>query len=204
MDSSTNTINNFFRNAVAHDFSRDFLFRIVDVNIDGVGSEALRLGPDDLVYAKTGKLPARTIGNAEVKYAGQTFNLPAAASFPGSDGYEIEFYCDESSYLRELLMNESTRTFGNVFGMAGTGSDGLGTIANERSYITLHQLNKKLDPIYQYTLIGCSIRNVGELSYQTAEGSGQVVSFNASIAYHFFTRDTMDGDVYARTAALNR
>jgi hypothetical protein len=204
MDSSTNTINNFLINAVEQDFSRDFLFRIISVNIDGVGDDRLQLGRDDLVFAKTGKLPGRVVGNTEVKYAGQTFNMPAAVSFPGADGYEIEFYCPESSYLREKLMNESTRTFGNQFGLAGTGSDGLGTIANRNSYILLNQLNKKLDPIYQYKLIGCSIRSVGDLAYQTAEGSGAVVSFTASIAYHFFERRRLGGEVYDFVNPINR
>lgn len=205
IDPSTNTVNSFFLRSVHNDFSRDFLFRIVSVNIDGPNSnEKLVLGKNDLVYAKTGKLPGRTIGNTEVKYAGQTFNMPAAVSFPGSDGYEIDFYCSESSYLREKLMNESTRTFGNIYGLAGTGGDGLGTIANQNSYILLHQLNKKLQPIYEYKLIGCSIRSVGDLAYQTAEGTGSVVSFNCTIAYHFFERNLLGGETYEQWIPIDR
>ena len=207
LDPSTNTIEDFFMSAVRQDFTRDFFFRIVSIHLDGPSTdENLNLVKSDLVYAKTGKLPARIIGNAEVKYAGQLFNMPAAASFPGSDGYEIEFYCSEDSTLREILMNESTRTFGNIYGLAGSGSvfNGLGTIANERSVIILHQLNKKLQPIYEYRLIGCSIRNVGDLAYTTAEGTGQVLSFTASFAYHFFERDIKGGEVLDSITPIDR
>jgi hypothetical protein len=94
-------------------------------------------------------------------------------------------YCPENSSIRELLMNESTRTFGNVFGVAGSGQNG-GSIANANSIITLLQLNKNLDAIYQYRLIGCSIRSVGEVAYEIAEGVGAVKSFTLGVAYHFF------------------
>lgn len=185
MEIPQQTINSFFNNAVVRDFSRDILFRVESVTFDGPGG--LQLGPSDLLYAKSAKLPARSIVNQNVSYAGQKFNIPGTVDFPGSESYEMDFYCPEDSYVRELLMNESTRTFGNVFGIAGGGQGG-GSIANANSRIVLLQLDKNLDPIYQYDLIGCSIRNVGEISYSIAEGTGAVVTFNVGIAYHFFER----------------
>ena len=183
MDIPQQTIESFFRNAVVNDFSRDYLFRIESLVLDG----GLNMGPSAMLYAKSGKLPARNIVNHAVKYAGQTFNIPGSVEFPGSESYEIDFYCPEDSTIRELLMNESVRTFGNVLGIAGSGRDG-GSIANQDSRITLLQLDKNLDPTYQYDLVGCSIRSVGDLSYGFAEGTGAVMSFNVGIAYHFFTR----------------
>ena len=183
MDIPQQTIESFFRNAVVNDFSRDYLFRIESIVLDG----GLSMGPSAMLYAKSGKLPARNIVNHAVKYAGQTFNIPGSVEFPGSEGYEIDFYCPEDSNIRELLMNESVRTFGNVLGIAGSGRNG-GSIANQDSRITLLQLDKNLDPTYQYDLVGCSIRSVGDLSYGFAEGTGAVMSFNVGIAYHFFTR----------------
>ena len=196
MDVQNQTINTFFNNAVVNDFARDFLFRVESVNFDN----GVVLTPTDLLYAKTGKLPARTIVNQNVKYAGQNFNIPGSVEFPGSDNYEIEMYCPETSSIRELLMNESTRTFGNVFGIAGSGQSG-GSIANANSIITLLQLNKNLDAIYKYRLIGCSIRNVGEVSYSIAEGTGAVMSFTVGIAYHFFDRTSLSSNI---VPALNR
>lgn len=183
MDIPQQTIESFFRNAVVNDFSRDYLFRIESIVLDG----GLSMGPSAMLYAKSGKLPARNIVNHAVKYAGQTFNIPGSVEFPGSESYEIDFYCPEDSTIRELLMNESVRTFGNVLGIAGSGRNG-GSIANQDSRITLLQLDKNLDPTYQYDLVGCSIRSVGDLSYGFAEGTGAVMSFNVGIAYHFFTR----------------
>lgn len=188
MDIPNQTINSFFTNAVVRDFTRDYLFRIESVSFDG--PNGILLGPTEMLYAKSGKLPARNIINQTVSYAGQKFNIPGASEFPGSEGYEIEFYCPETSNLRELLMNESVRTFGNISGIAGSGQNG-GSIANANSRIILLQLDKNLDPIYKYELIGCSIRNVGELTYNIAEATGSVLSFTASIAYHFFIRTNL-------------
>lgn len=192
MEIPNQTINSFFTRAVQRDFTRDFLFRIESITFDG--PEGVTIGPSELLYAKTGKLPARGIVNQNVSYAGQKFNIPGASEFPGSEAYDIDFYCPEDSHIREILMNESTRTFGNIFGLAGSGSDG-GSIANANSRIILLQLNKQLDPIYQYDLIGCTIRNVGELAYSIAEGTGAVVSFPVTIAYHYFVRTQHQGVV---------
>jgi hypothetical protein len=197
MEIPNQTINSFFTRAVQRDFTRDYLFRIESITFDG--PEGVTLGPSELLYAKSGKLPARGIVNQTVSYAGQKFNIPGASEFPGSEAYDIDFYCPEDSHIREILMNESTRTFGNIFGLAGSGSDG-GSIANANSRIILLQLNKALDPIYQYDLIGCTIRNVGELSYNIAEGNGAVVSFPVTIAYHYFVRTQHEGVI----AAINR
>lgn len=190
MDVPNQTINSFFNTAVVNDFARDFLFRVESVVFD----QGVNLTPDNLLYAKTAKLPARQIVNQTVKYAGQTFNIPGSVEFPGAESYEIEMYCPETSSIRELLMNESTRTFGNVYGIAGSGRTG-GSIANAHSMITLLQLNKNLDAIYKYRLIGCSIRNVGEVSYSIAEGNGAVMSFTVGIAYHFFDRTSLSNNI---------
>jgi hypothetical protein len=185
-------INNFYDSAIVDDFSRDYLFRVESIVIDGLRGPALILSPDDLLYARTAKLPGRTIVNHQVKYAGQTFNVPGSVEYPGSENYEMEFYCPERSTIRERLMNESHRTFGNVNGLAGSGRTG-GSITNRFSRITLLQLDKRLDIVSQYELIGCSIRNVGEISYSIADGNGAIMTFNVGIAYHFFHRKNFNG-----------
>ena len=187
MDVPQQTINSFFNNAVIRDFSRDFLFRVDSINFDN----GALITPTGLLYAKTAKLPGRNIVNQEVKYAGQNFNIPGSVQFPGSDNYSLAFYCPENSDIREIFMNESTRTFGNIFGVAGSGQNG-GSIANANSVITLLQLNKNLDALFKYRLIGCNIREVGEVSYSMAEGNGAVMSFTVGIAYHFFDRQALD------------
>jgi hypothetical protein len=185
-------INKFYDNAIIDDFSRDYLFRVESMAIDGLRGPALVLTPDDMLYARTAKLPGRQIVNHTVKYAGQTFNVPGSVEYPGSENYEMEFYCPETSTIRERLMNESHRTFGNVFGLAGSGRTG-GSITNRFSTITLLQLNKRLDTVCKYELIGCSIRNVGEIAYAIADGNGAIMTFNVGIAYHFFQRKNYNG-----------
>jgi hypothetical protein len=183
-------INNFFQNAVVSDFSRDYLLRVLSIQFDGPGG--LVLNETDLLYAKTAKLPGRVIVNQPVKYAGQTFNVPGSVEYPGAESYELEFYCPEQSTIRERLMNESHRQFGNVIGLQGSGSGG-GSIANAGSRIELIQLNKNLDAICTYYLIGANIREVGEMSYNIAEGNGAIQSFSVKIAYHYFTRKLVNG-----------
>ena len=196
MDVPEQTINSFFNNAVIRDFSRDYLFRVDSLNFDN----GALITPTGMLYAKTAKLPGRNIVNQQVKYAGQTFNIPGSVEFPGAENYSLEFYCPENSDVREILMNESTRTFGNIFGIAGSGQNG-GSSANANSVMTLLQLNKNLDAIFKYRLIGCSIREVGEVAYNMAEGNGAVMSFTVGIAYHFFDRQALDSTA---VAPLNR
>jgi hypothetical protein len=185
-------INRFYDNAIIDDFSRDYLFRVESMTIDGLRGPALVLNPNDMLYARTAKLPGRQIVNHTVKYAGQTFNVPGSVEYPGSENYEMEFYCPETSTIREKLMNESHRTFGNVFGLAGSGRTG-GSITNRFSTIVLLQLNKRLDVVCKYELVGCSIRNVGEIAYAIADGNGAIMTFNVGIAYHFFQRTNFNG-----------
>jgi hypothetical protein len=184
MDTS-NTITNFFANAVQRDFARDILFRVSLIEFSNGGL----FNENDLVYAKAASLPARKIGNVEAKYAGLTFNLPGTVSFPGSDSYEIDFYCSQNSDLRTRFLNESERTFDHISGVAGSGvTDGVsnGTIANGRSQIILVQYDKSLNAVGTYGLIGCSIRDVGAMDFQIAEGTGAIMSFKVQIAYHYF------------------
>lgn len=183
MADTNNTIESFFLNAVQRDFSRDILFRVNRIQF--INGDLF--GENDLLYAKSASLPARKIGNVEAKYAGLTFNLPGTVSFPGSDGYEIEFYCDQKSDLRNRFLYESERTFNHKSGIAGSGDPvNSGTIAEVRSQIVLQQLNKKLKNVCEYILVGCSIRDVGALDFQIAEGTGSIMSFKITVAYHYF------------------
>jgi hypothetical protein len=53
--------------------------------------------------------------------------------------------------------------------------------------IDLVLLDKQLERVAQYQLVGCSIRNVGNQSYN-ATGTGEVVEFTTTIAYHYFRK----------------
>ena len=74
-------IQNFYRIAADKDFSRDFLFRITQMQLQGV--PALEEG--DLIYAKAAALPGRNITNVAVPYMGLNLNVPGSVVYPGSD-----------------------------------------------------------------------------------------------------------------------
>ena len=173
-------INNFYETAREYDFSRDIHFRVVQI----VPDPALGLGSfmteKELVYAKSAKLPQRAITNVEASYMGLKFNLPGVATYPDSASYSIEFYSDSESKLRNKFEAWSRKLFND------TNSTGNYNIPTQNAYIQLAQLNPKREIVQQYKLVGASLRNVGEMDYKMAEGTGQVVSFNATIAYHYY------------------
>lgn len=174
------TIQTFFQEAIQRDFSRDFLFRVQNVNF-GPGGPVLT--DNDLVYAKTASLPERTIGDIGVKYRGLEFHVPGSVTYGNAAGFSLDFYCDSDIRLREILLAESRRVFND---QTTTGDY---RIAGAGASITLQQINKALQPVMEFKLIGCSIRQVGPVSYSMAEGSGQIATFTATMAYHYFTEE---------------
>lgn len=167
-------ITSFFERAVAREFSRDFLFRIGGINLNG-----FNLTEEDLVYAKSGTIPNRSLENVTAPYMGLQFNLPGKVTYDNSAAYSISFYCDASSELHSKLLRETERVFSN----AGTGEYNM---AGRDSVITLEQIDKSLSPVRTIKLIGASIRSCGQLQYNIAEGTGTVVSFDSTFAYHFY------------------
>ena len=172
---SNNTIRNFYQQAIEREFSRDFLFRVTDFNLG-----KLKLSENDLVYVKAAKLPARTLSDIPVKYMGLEFHLPGSVSYGEAAGYALQFYCDAGSVLHQQFLKESARTFNDA---TSTGSY---DIAGPQRYIVLSQLDKQLIPIRSYKLVGASIRNVGNIDYNIAEGTGAPVTFDITVAYHYF------------------
>ena len=172
-------IQNFYRIAADKDFSRDFLFRITQMQLQGVPA----LAEGDLVYAKTAELPGRAIGNVAVPYMGLNLNVPGAVTYPGSDAYGLDFYLDGDSNLRNYFETASRSLFDD---QTSTGEYGT---PDDDFYIQLAQLDKDLEPVAEYKLVGASLRNVGGISYDIANGTGATVSVNATVSYHFYTKE---------------
>lgn len=170
------TIENFFNTAVMKQFSRDFHFRVKQITIEGQSFS----GEGDLIYARSASLPARDIQNKAVAYAGQNFNVAGASSYPGSEGYTIEFYVDENLDIRKKFEIASRAVFDNEttqgqYGMAGNDS-----------YIILEVINKELQAVETIKLVGVGIRSVGAIDYQIADGTGEIAKFSVQFAYHFY------------------
>jgi hypothetical protein len=175
MADTTQTIRNFYDKAAIADFARDYLFRVMMIR-----TGTMFLGEDELVYVKSATLPGRDIENLTTQYMGMTFNLPGIATYPNSEAFTLSFYCDSNSILRERLIAETRAVFNDAT------STGTYNTPDRNSFIELVQLDKKLNPVLQYTLYGASIRSVGEMDFDIAEGTGTIKSFDATFAYHFF------------------
>ena len=171
------TIQNFFTRAAEKQFSRDFLFRVRQIDL--VGGVSFN-GDEDLVYARTAQLPGRTIENQTVNYYGQEFQLPGRATYQGADGYAIEFYHDEGCELRTKFEAASRAVFNNE---TSTGQYGM---PGDESVINLVQIDKELNDVRNIELVGASIRDIGDIGYSIADGSGEVVNFEVTFAYHFY------------------
>jgi len=172
-------IQNFYRTAADKDFSRDFLFRVTQMQLQGVPA----LEESDLVYVKSASLPGRNIGNVAVPYMGLNLNVPGAVTYPGSEAYALDFYLDGESSLRNYFETASRSLFDD---QTSTGEYGT---PDDDFFIQLAQLDKELEPIAEYKLIGASLRNVNSINYDIAGGTGTTVNIDATISYHFYTKE---------------
>lgn len=177
MAQTNQTIGNFLSRAQQREFSRDILFRVLNITFAGGAT----FDENDLIYVRAAKLPPRDIVNVPTPYMGLDFNIPGVTKYPGSDAYELEFYCDAQSILHNKFLTETRRVFDDAT------STGDYNISGANSTITLVQLDKNLEPVNTYKLIGASVRSTGEIQYTIAEGTGQFVTFTSVVAYHFFT-----------------
>lgn len=173
-------IQNFYRTAADKDFSRDFLFRVTQMQLQGVPA----LEDGDLIYVRTAALPGRNISNVTVPYMGLNLNVPGTATYPGSEGYQLSFYLDGDSNLRNYFEQASRSLFDD---QTSTGEYGT---PDDDFFIQLAQLDKELEPVAQYKLVGASLRNISNISYQIATGTGQTVQIDATVSYHFYTKES--------------
>jgi hypothetical protein len=167
------TISDFYRVAQERDFSRDFQFRVLNIQNDD-GSVAIT--EDDLVYAKGGSIPGRTINVTDVPYMGLNFKVPGAATYSGE--YSLTFYSDRVDNLRNLLLNWTRDTFDDAT------STGNYFIARETSVVDLVQLDTQLNRVTQFTLVGAFPTSVGDVEYNPA-GTGAPVEFQVTMGYHY-------------------
>lgn len=179
MADTTQTIQGFYTQAQAKDFARNNLFRVLNINF-GTGTD-VSFTEEDLVYATTATLPGKTINNVPVPYMGLNFNVPGTVTYDNSESYELTFRSDESHNLREKFLQVQQDTFDDA------DSTGNYFMPTADAVIDLVLLDKELNRVAQYQLVGCSIRNVGPQEYDST-GTGDVVEFTTTIAYHYFRK----------------
>lgn len=180
------TINTFFNIASQKQFSRDFFLRVKQITVPGMSLD----GEKSLVYARTAKLPGRNIENKTVAYSGQIFNISGKSTYPGSDDYSIEFYHDQELDLRTAFEKASRTSFNNE------DTTGNMCMPGPESVIVLdvlkipcgqgNQGGQGLEVVKTIKLIGVGIRNIGEVEYAIAEGTGEVKTITCSFSYHWY------------------
>jgi len=173
-------ITDFYRVATTREFARDFNFRVLSINTGGAST--VSFDENDLVYVKTATLPARSITNVPVPYMGLNFNLPGNATYPNSDSYELTFYADAQSQIRQKFEQWSTDIFNDA------NSTGNYFAPKQTAIIDLVQLDNALNSVGQYQLVGVSVRNVGPLQYNIATGTGETIEFTATVSYHYWRK----------------
>ena len=173
------TIQDFYTQAQTRDFARTNLFRVLNMDF-GDGSD-VTISEEDLVYATTATLPAKAIANVPVPYMGLNFNIPGTVSYPGSEAYSITFRADESYNLYEKFQEVVNDTFNDA------DSTGNYFAPKASAVIDLVQLDKQLNRVSQYQLVGVSIRNLGELAYNITE-AGNEQTFTVQLAYHYYRK----------------
>jgi len=176
MADTDQNIQKFFQVLRTRDFARDFQFRVTNIADRGISL----LGDDDLVYAKGGSIPGRTIGTVAVPYMGLQFRVPGAASYPGSDSFQLTFYADSENLIRTVFERWSEQTFDDA---TSTGDYRL----FDSSTVSLAQLNQKLEVTNRYKLIGCFPVEVGALTYSTV-GGGETIEFTATLCYQYWRK----------------
>jgi hypothetical protein len=172
-------ISDFYRVAQERDFARDYQFRVLSIN---TGDSGVTFNENDLVYVRTATLPERAIQNKQVPFMGLNFNVPGNAIYPNSEAYALEFYADAKSQIRQKFEDWSRDTFNDA------NSTGNYFMPKQNSTIDLVQLDSQMNKVAQYKLVGVSVRNVGALQYNIAEGSGETVKFTATVSYHYWSR----------------
>lgn len=180
------TINTFFNLASQKQFARDFFLRVKQIQLPGLSLD----GETDLVFARTAALPGRNIQNKTVNYSGQQFNLNGKSEYPGSESYPIEFYHTQDLDLRKKLETASRSAFNNET------TTGQMCMPGPESYIILDLLGvpcgqgnaggQGMEVLQQVKFIGVSIRDIGEVAYQIADGTGEVLNIPCTFSYHWY------------------
>lgn len=165
-------ISDFYRAVQQNDFARQFQFRVVQLANTNFGEE-------ELVYLETASLPGRAINNVQVPFMGLNFNVPGTASYPGSEGYNVTFRCDQNYDIRATLENATFNSFDD------STSTGDYNIARNSSVITLNLLGKNGSTIRQYTLYGAYVVSVGDIAYNLGD-NGSIVTVPATLAYQYW------------------
>lgn len=166
-------ISDFLRVAAKRGIHRDYQFRIVQIG-------DTRFDEEDLVYIRSATIPDRQIASHQAKFMGLDFQIPGTASYPGSDGWDVRFYCDKRYEIRDKMELWSRETFDDATSIGDLSIPGVEKV------IEMQLLNDNLEVLKTYMLVGVGVRKLGTIEY-IREGDGNLLEFTSSLAYHYYT-----------------
>ena len=188
------TIMDFNRVASQRDFSRDNLFRVTCCNI---GGDILTLTEDDLVYCKGANLPSRENPTATVKYHGMDFHYPASTVKYQGGSYQLTFYVDARSQIRDkferasrLIFNEQTTT-------------GDFHVPGQNDFICLQHLNFNLQGLRTYTFKCVCLTKIDQIQTSFAEGEGKAIEITVTFTYNWYDISGDKNNISKNALALN-
>lgn len=184
-------IMDFNRVASQRDFSRDNLYRIALCKIGNI----LELDEKDLVYCKGAVLPSRENPSSVVKFHGMDFHYPMSTVKYQGGSYQLTFYVDARSILRDKFEIASRKIFNEVT------TTGDFHVPGPQDVICLEQLNFNLEPLRHYHLHGVCLNKIDQVSTSFAEGEGKAIEINLTFTYNWY--EVTDNDISKNALALN-
>jgi hypothetical protein len=170
----TTGIENFYDVAVANDFARQNLFRIISLG-------GTRFATSELLYMTTTTLPSRDIANIPTPFMGLQFNVPGTASYPGSDAWNVTFRIPQNLSIRRKFEDWSRQIFDDQTS-TGDWSIPSGDASNQ---VIVTLIDKQGNSLRTYTLFGAYCKSIGELTLDITN-QGEIITQQATLAYQFW------------------
>ena len=174
----THGIENFYDTAIVKDFARKNLFRVLSLG-------GTRFNTQELLYVTSTTLPGRSITNIPVPFMGLSFNVPGTATYPNSQGWQITFRMPSNLSIRRKFEDWTRYTFDDRT------STGAYTVPSKdaQNQVVMVLLDKKGNPLREYTLYGVYCQNVGDLAVDLTN-AGEVLEQQATLAYQYWRLTT--------------
>jgi len=173
-------IAHFYNTATRRGLARNNLYRIKSIGEIFSATD----NADLLIYAKDGIVPSRAIDTAKVSFKDFDFVVPTAAKYPENSSWSVNFYCDKSYVLRNLLESWSQTTFEehqHIQELPFVLCD-IDIVLLDNSNIDPNE--RKLKEIKTYKLVGTFPVNLGALQYSTGN-AGEFVTQQVTIAFQY-------------------
>lgn len=169
-------IGNFIDAFARRDVQRNNLFRVTSLN-----TRVLTLDKDDLLYIRTGKIPARKNNTANMMYHGMRlpYNV-SSIDYEGNEDWSFEFVFDARNQIRTKLEQASRLVFND---QTNTGNWQAPSLSDT---MTCETLDINLNTVDKYTFYGVAFKGIDAVDFQQAEGDGSGVNIMAHVSYYYY------------------